>query len=71
MIENANKFGLRVFILRNDTKKIEEYCAEGKILAAWEALEERASIMEFEGGIDRKTAERSAGNRQHDNPTTL
>jgi hypothetical protein len=71
MIENASKLGLRVFILRNDTKKIEEYCAEGKISAAWEVVEERASIMEFEGGMDRKTAERSAGIRQHENPTTL
>jgi hypothetical protein len=29
--------------------------------AAWEAYEERAAIMEFDGGLSRDEAEREAG----------
>lgn len=67
MIENARKLGLRIFLLRTDLKLIEEFPAEGRVNTAWEVAEERAGIMEYEGGMDRKSAERIAGSRQHEN----
>lgn len=64
MIDKAIELGLRVFILRSDLNKMEEFQAKGDIYAAWEQAEERAGILEHDGGMDRSDAERIAGVQQ-------
>lgn len=62
MIKYAKDLGLRVFILRIDSNTSENYSAKKDKLDLWELVEERAGILEFEGGYDHMTAEKIAGN---------
>lgn len=61
MIELAQKQGLRVAILRTDSRSFEEITAMGVLAGIWEYAEERAAILEYEAGLSRKQAERQAG----------
>lgn len=61
MIGLALKRGLRVFVFHTDTGECESHGAKGEILTAWEVAEERASLIEFGGGVHRSKAEYAAG----------
>lgn len=63
MIEFAQQRGLRVFVFRTDGANDEEIAPEGELEDAWSGAEERASIFEFCGEMQRREAERQAGMR--------
>ena len=61
MIELASKLGLRITIVRTDTDSVQEFRPKGLLADIWEYAEERAALMEFDGGMSRSQAEREAG----------
>jgi hypothetical protein len=54
---------LRIFVFRTDGAKDEKFTADGELEDAWSGAEERASIFEFCGEMQRQEAERQAGMR--------
>jgi len=61
MISQAKKRGLRVSVLRTDTREVEETPPAGELARVWEDADERAAIMQFDAGMSRRQAERAAG----------
>ncbi|WP_316869065.1 SLOG family protein [Ralstonia wenshanensis] len=57
MIDLAEKYGLRVEIVRTDLKRIDEIKPTGVLADWWEFVEERAALNEFSAGLTRRQAE--------------
>lgn len=60
MIEFAKELGLRVAVFRTDDGTYQQFEASGDRQYRWEAVEEMAAKLEFDGGLSRAAAEKAA-----------